>query len=202
MKTYPSISGKVKLAIGNHVFGFFKYDGSNIRAEWSKKAGFYKFGSRRQLLSESQGTIFTSKELFLNKYGPELDKIFRQRGYDRAIAYFEFFGPNSKYGFHSDDDTHDVVLFDVAPYKRGMLSPRDFLDIFGHLDIPEVLFWGFLTDSDVQAVRNGLLGSAEGIVFKWAHKKQTQMIKIKTRDWLDGLKTFCEGDPKLFERLK
>jgi len=44
MKSYPSIPGKHTNGIPLTVFD--KLDGSNIRAEWSKKRGFYKFGTR------------------------------------------------------------------------------------------------------------------------------------------------------------
>jgi hypothetical protein len=43
MKTYPSISRDI---VGQPIYAFDKLDGSNIRAEWSKKNGFHKFGSR------------------------------------------------------------------------------------------------------------------------------------------------------------
>ena len=44
MKSYASISSSKKdFPIGENVFVFEKLDGSLIRAEWSKKEGFYKY---------------------------------------------------------------------------------------------------------------------------------------------------------------
>lgn len=51
MKQYPSIpSGIIK---NKSFFCFQKIDGSNIRVEWTKKNGLYKFGTRRRLLDET-----------------------------------------------------------------------------------------------------------------------------------------------------
>ena len=51
MKEYPSIPYRIHGDLDIIAFG--KYDGSNIRAEWSQKKGFYKFGTRKRLLDES-----------------------------------------------------------------------------------------------------------------------------------------------------
>lgn len=52
MKDYPSIPGSSK-APQLPCIAFKKYDGSNIRAEWSKKRGWYKFGTRTQLIDKT-----------------------------------------------------------------------------------------------------------------------------------------------------
>ena len=46
MKQYPSIPGLKELEKlkGRKIYVFDKIDGSNIRAEWNPKKGFYKFG--------------------------------------------------------------------------------------------------------------------------------------------------------------
>ena len=50
MKTYPSIDRDVRNIF---VYAFDKIDGSNIRAEWTPKKGFDKFGSRNCLMDAS-----------------------------------------------------------------------------------------------------------------------------------------------------
>lgn len=50
MKYYPSITKEIRHDI--YIYAFDKLDGSNIRAEWNSKRGFYKFGTRNQLMDE------------------------------------------------------------------------------------------------------------------------------------------------------
>lgn len=68
MKEYPSIptlptQGSSSFAHWkrnnnmSEIYAFDKIDGSNIRAEWSSKRGFYKFGSRNRLLGSDQPII-------------------------------------------------------------------------------------------------------------------------------------------------
>ena len=51
MKSYRSIPFANKIPENETFYVFDKLDGSNIRAEWNPKKGFYKFGSRSQLLT-------------------------------------------------------------------------------------------------------------------------------------------------------
>ena len=50
MDKYPKISGKTKDFPLKSAYAFVKYDGSNIRATWNKKQGFFKFGTRSHLI--------------------------------------------------------------------------------------------------------------------------------------------------------
>ena len=61
LKKYPSISQKIRY--GYEVYAFDKIDGSQIRAEWDKKLGFHKFGSRKRLLGEDQQYLYEAIEL-------------------------------------------------------------------------------------------------------------------------------------------
>ena len=61
MKAYPTIPREVIRSMS--IYAFAKLDGSNIRAEWSRKKGFYKFGSRKRLLGTDQNTIPEAEEL-------------------------------------------------------------------------------------------------------------------------------------------
>ena len=49
------------------VIGFNKLDGSNIRAEWNKKRGFYKFGSRNVMIDESSEQFGLAVKIFKEK---------------------------------------------------------------------------------------------------------------------------------------
>lgn len=55
MKQYPSINGQISYEFPVYVWD--KLDGSNIRAEWSKKNGFYKFGTRERLLDSTDKVL-------------------------------------------------------------------------------------------------------------------------------------------------
>jgi hypothetical protein len=54
MYRYPEIDGPSK-APHEHCLAFDKLDGSNMRFEWSPKRGWYKFGSRGQLIDPHRG---------------------------------------------------------------------------------------------------------------------------------------------------
>lgn len=55
MKQYPSIShDPVK---GSPFYVFDKLDGSNMRVEWHPKKGFWKFGSKTQLVDPKSSPL-------------------------------------------------------------------------------------------------------------------------------------------------
>ena len=202
MKSYPSITAKLNSEIS--IYAFDKLDGSNIRAEWTKKNGFHKFGSRNRLLGEDQGVIYKAQNLILEKYADDLEKKFKDQRYQQALCFFEFLGPKSFAGVHEEDDTHDVVLFDVNPYKKGIMSPADFIKEYGHLHIPNLVYRGNANEPFYEAVRHGKLDGVthEGVVCKGVRSNQTIMFKVKSLSWLKELMQFCNGDEELFNRLK
>jgi len=91
MKTYPSIPKEISI---KPIYAFDKLDGSNIRAEWSKKRGFYKFGTRRKLLDPNE-EVFGCAILIQERYSEHLSKIFREKRWNKAIAFFELHAPDS-----------------------------------------------------------------------------------------------------------
>lgn len=203
MKSYPSIPRKVNFEL--KYIAFDKLDGSNIRAEWSKKKGFYKFGSRTQLLSEQQTALYPSIDLIKDKYENDVATMFKNMGQDRGICFFEYFGPNSFAGSHSDPvEDMDAVLIDVNPYKRGIIPAEEFLEVTQGMHVPDVLHRGILDWDFVDSVKDSTLPgmTLEGVVVKAIGKKHNAMAKIKSRKWLDMLKDYCDNDPKLFNRLK
>jgi hypothetical protein len=202
MKSYPSIPTKINSEIS--IYAFDKLDGSNIRAEWDKKKGFWKFGSRNRLLGEDQGVIYKAKDLILERYADDLAEVFKEKRYQKAIAFFEFVGPQTFAGTHVEDDAHNVVLFDVNPFKKGVLAPADFIKEYGHLKTPRVVYRGKANQELYDSVKQGTLEGVtdEGVVCKGVRSRQTVMFKIKSDDWLQRLMKHCCGDINRFNRLK
>jgi len=201
MKTYPSITKNIRNDI--YIYAFDKLDGNNIRAEWNSKRGFYKFGSRTQLIDESSKQLGKSIGLIHDKYEKDLTEIFNDNKWKDAICFFEYHGPNSFAGQHIDTESQTVTLIDVNPYKKGILEPKEFIKTFKHQDIPRVLYEGHVNSIFVDEVKQSNLDGMtyEGCVCKGIDKKQLVMFKIKSNAWLDKLKLFCNGDINLFAKL-
>lgn len=201
MKSYPSISKNIQKGLS--IYAFAKIDGSNIRAEWSRKRGFYKFGSRNRLLGQDQPIIFKSQEIITNHWSDDLSKIFIKNKWENVICFFEFAGPNSFAGNHQESDDHSVFLIDVNPYKKGILPPKDFLNNFDKLNIAPILYHGTCNEEFVSSVKNGTLNNMplEGVVCKAKGKNSPIMFKIKSIAWIDKLKSYCGNDTDKFNRL-
>ena|ERR1041385_4988488 len=198
MKQYPHINYYPKGIIGAPVYAFDKLDGSNIRAEWSKKRGWYKFGSKTQMIDENNAQFGLAVKLFKSKYAEPLSLIFKgNENYRYAqafVVYFEYFGPNSYFGYHPPEDISnmDVVLFDIDQYKRGLIPAREFVDNFGHLHIPRIIYIGNMNQDFIERVKNNEFNLKEGVICKGIRRTKGRdlvwMVKIKTSDWLDKLK--------------
>lgn len=204
MKSYPSII-KTKTAPLNHIFAFDKLDGSNIRAEWSRKnKTFVKFGSRTQLIDKSSPILGEAIDLILETYGEELNKRFTDAKWQKAICFFEFFGPNSFAGQHKESDIKKTVLFDING-PQGLLLPSDFLKMSRYLETAPVIYEGPFSRDLITSVENGTLPKMtfEGIVAKanTGSPGLPWMTKVKNKAWLNKLKEFCEGDESLFKKL-
>jgi hypothetical protein len=203
VKTYPTIPSAVQH--GTYVYVFDKLDGSQIRAEWTRKKGWAKFGRRGGLLDDSYPLLSQEAPvLFMDKYAEALEKVFRKQRWDKAVVFCEFWGPNSFAGNH-EDETHDVTLFDVAFDKKGLLEPRKFLKIFGHLDHSTLLAQGNFTKEMQRQVTEGTLPGMtfEGVVAKGAYVSPGRplMFKWKSAAWLDRLKDYCGENETLFRQL-
>ena len=201
MKRYPSIDKIIRYDV--HVFVQPKYDGNNIRAEWNSKRGFYKFGSRTQLIDENTKPLGKSISIIRDKYEEDLTMVFKENKWRDVICFFEYHGPNSFAGQHVESEIQTVTLFDVNPYKRGIMEPREFIKTFSHLDIPAVLFEGRVNSAFVDKVKNSTLNGMtfEGCVCKGSDNGKLVMFKIKSKAWLNKLKEYCKGDINLFEKL-
>lgn len=191
MKQYPKIDHYNKGPFGQNCYAFYKLDGSNFRAEWSRKRGWYKYGTRNVMIDRNTPLFGESIDIFLNKYGQSLDDIFRQE-YKKVhsfVIFGEFLGPNSFAGKHIDEDPKDIILFDVSQYKRGFLPPDEFVNVFGHLDIPKIVYKGVYDQELINNVRNNKFSLEEGVICKGVIKTKKDGIvvwsnKIKTNDWI------------------
>jgi hypothetical protein len=158
MKQYPHIEYWNQCKFGSTIWGFDKIDGSNIRAEWSKKRGFYKFGTKQLMIDACHPQFGEAVTLFLNKYNEGLSKIFTDDKYYRNIQNFvvfsEYFGEDSFAGYHIPEDKKDILLFDISLYKKGWVKPKDFINDFGHLGIPMLKKVWSLRGQDKQKVTN------------------------------------------------
>jgi hypothetical protein len=176
MKQYKTIKSWKHGHFGKKCVGFDKLDGSNIRAEWSRKRykkgegfnGWYKFGTRNQIIDETHEYFGNAVTIFVEKYAEDLARVFtnnkQYRNIQSFVVFGEYIGENSFAGLHVDaKEDMDIVLFDVAFHKKGIISPYEFLDNFGHLDIPDVIYDGNYNKQLVFDVRDGKYDLKEGI---------------------------------------
>lgn len=203
VKTYPSIA----YANESHlpIVAFDKLDGSNIRAEWTSKKGWHKFGTRNRLVDVTDPIFGQAPGLIETKYGQSLGRTLFHAGFERAMCFFELWGPSSFAGMHDLKEELTVTLFDIAPFKRGILEPDAYLKLVnntdhGPLDHAKVLYEGVVTPEFIESVRASTLPGMtfEGIVCKAKNDKKTMMpvmFKQKSRAWLDKLDAYC-GDNK------
>jgi hypothetical protein len=184
MKSYPSIP---HITVANNLpcIAFDKLDGSNLRFEYSRKRGWYKYGTRTRLFDRSDKIFGQAVQIFLDKYGQSL-----AGRWNNFIAYGEYLGPHSFAGHHRPSDKMDVVLFDVNIHKKGLLSQWDFRKLFGHIHIPRIVYEGKLSQDFIDDVRAGCYNVNEGVVIKGGQGHDLWMGKVKTRAYLDKLKLF------------
>ena len=205
MKHYPSITKEVYHNVD--IFAFDKLDGSQIRAEWNSKRGFYKFGSKNQLIDASTKPWGMAVKIINEKYLDGLTAVFKEHGWKDTICFFELWGPSSFAGTHDFKEPLTCTLFDVNPYKRGILEPKEFIEFFGHLDVPAVLYHGPITVDLFDKIKQSTLPGMtfEGVVCKGASQTAQClpiMFKVKSKAWLERLHAYCKDNDKLFAMLE
>ena len=194
MKTYPKIDYFTEGFFGDTVWAFDKLDGSNLRMEWNRKRGWYKFGTRTQMISVNDSNFGQSIPIFMDKYSNDLGKVFKSEysNVENIVVFCEFVGENSFAGQHVIEDVKDVVLFDVNLYKKGFIHPKDFIDNFGHLHIPKLIYKGEYNNDLIRNVRDNIWNLKEGVICKGSRKTKGDqvvwMTKIKTNEWLKKIK--------------
>lgn len=203
MKDYPSISAEVR---GGSFYVFDKLDGSNVRAEWDRKKGFWKFGKRNGLIDDSNPHLTKVPDLILAKHAEPLGRILHEQRAQRAVVFFEFWGPRSFAGQHHAGDEHSATIIDVAVDNRGFLLPREFLKLLGGLDHAALLHHGPVGHI-AELVRGGTLPGMtfEGVVCKsesYDRPGRPAMFKIKNQAWYARLREHCGDDDALFARLR
>jgi len=203
VKDYPTIEGPSK-APKEAGIAFEKYDGSNLRFEWTKKKGWHKFGTRNRLFDETDETFGEAIATFKETFASDLEAIFKKeyRDAQEITVFCEFFGENSFAGQHKKE-LHKLVLFDVEVFKYGFVSPRDFVNIFCKQlgdKAAKVIYEGNLNEIFIKDVRTGKYPVWEGVVFKGGSKHKLWRAKIKTNAYLaklmevykDGWKSYWE----------
>lgn len=210
MKQYPRIDYHNKGIFGNRVVGFFKYDGSNLRFEWNRKSRWFKYGSRNVTIDRSNDQFGKGIDIFLNKYGDDLERVFesKYKKVENFVVFGEFLGENSFAGQHLESDIKDIIIFDINQYKRGLINPFEFVENFGHLHIPEIVYEGryteeLISDVNLNKLKYGKL--KEGIIAKGMYrnksgKEEPWQVKIKTNDWLLQVKSKF-GEKYLLDEL-
>lgn len=179
MLQYPSINGSAKAPLNTSCIAFYKYDGSNLRWEWSPKKGWNKFGTRRQMFDHNTPLYHQAIPIFMEKIADELVYLVKQqnKSIERITAFTEFFGPNSFAGSHDEKEQKELKLLDVFLFKKGFIPPRQFVKMFGEKEYaPEIIYEGNLNKQFIMDVRSGKYPVDEGVICKG----DDFMVKIKT----------------------
>ena len=204
MKSYSSIGGDI--VKGVPYYATQKFDGSGLRGAYSKKKGFHLFGSRTQLIDETN-PLGKGIGLFKAKYEQKLIDIFKANQITDAVCFYEFFGPSSFAGVHDFAEVgHDVVLFDINVHKKGMLHPKEFYKLMRDVPVAEVLYHGNITEDFIESVRNSTLEGMpfEGVVCKGSPLKNgypPHFCKLKSDAWIAKVKSLYFDPDKLKELL-
>lgn len=197
MITYPSFDANIIKS--RDCYFYDKLDGQHVRAEFSMKRGFYKFGSKEVLIGPDIDNPFLKQapELFLTKYADEIMRVAVKNRLDRGTAVVELFGPNTFAGIHQPDDQLDVVLIDFHAYGLGWLPPKRFERWFKDLHKARLLHIGKASVPFIESVQNGTLEGMtfEGVVGKCPHSAKSDynlMFKIKNHAWYSRLREFAK----------
>ena len=206
MKQYPKIQHYNFGPIGQKCYAFDKLDGSSMRFEWGKKRGFYKYGTRNVMIDKNTPVFNEAIQIFLDKYAKDLDDIFRKKykSVENFVVFGEFFGESSFAGKHMEEDKKDIIIFDINMYKKGFLPPDEFIEKFGHLDIPNIIYKGIYDYDLIKDIKNSK-DLSEGVVCKGVIKTKKDgdevwRTKIKTNNWINRVREIY-GQKALLEEF-
>lgn len=189
MKEYPSISRNFR---SFEAYVFDKLDGSNLRFEWSKKQGWNKFGTRHRLFDETDPMFAPAIPLFMESLSEPLTRLAKDSRWEKLIVFAEFCGPSSFAGYHDAVEPKTLTVFDINPYKQGIMGPRDFLKAVAPI-VPTPKFFGVMnwTRGFVDRIWEGQLEGVtfEGVIGKAGTRHELIMAKAKSRVWIDKVKS-------------
>lgn len=196
MKSYPSIMRVDPNGCDQEFYTFDKLDGSNLRFEWSRKTGWYKFGTRKRLIDKNDPTFAPAIPLFMETLADPLAEIAHNNKWINIVAFAEFWGKKSLAGRHIADDPKFLTLFDVSIYRHGMLGPKEFLEYFKYLNIPNFIgikkwdreFVRKVKASEIKGI------TLEGVCGKSGYYDNLTLVKCKTQKWLDEIKRLYSED--------
>lgn len=199
MLSYPSIPSYKQTIIGEPCISFYKFDGSNLRFEWSPKKGWYKYGTRNHLFDQTNTTYNQAIPYFQDVMANDIvNKVVEDQGRkpERIVVFAEFFGPSSFAGWHDETEEKQLKLFDVSVFKKGFYPAKQFVKLFGEFPYTaHVVYEGNMNYSFINDVRIGRYPVVEGVVCKgidWA-------CKIKTESWIEKLKGKFGNDWNKYE---
>ncbi len=191
MKQYPSILRDNKnFLTGSQAWLFDKLDGSNRRFEWDQKRGWHLFGTRTQLLKPNHPWLGSAIPMFLTQWAVPLENVARTQKWQNITAFCEFWGANSFAGLHRAEDPKHLTLIDIHVYKKGLIAPTQFLDLFSGFEIARFLGVRTMSRDLIEEVETGQLEgmSFEGVIAKAGSGHVRVMQKIKTQAWIDRVK--------------
>lgn len=187
MKSYPSIP-QFDLAAdsGMRLHTFAKLDGSNLRFEWSAKRGWYKVGTRDQLLDSNNPVFAPALPIFQCDLAEPLERLARAQRWLALVCFCEYWGEHSFAGQHDPADEMRLSVIDLSPYKVGILGPERFLRLTDGLPVAPYLGERVWNERFALEVRAGELSgmSFEGVVGKAGDRHQIQMRKLKSTAWV------------------
>jgi hypothetical protein len=189
MKQYPSIPYWNDKMLGRNCIAFDKLDGNNIRLEWSKSKKWYKFGTKTQLIDSTTPIYGNAIHKFMGKYSEGLERIFKDK-YPKIpnfVVFCEYWGEKSFSGKHVEGDDMNITLIDVNGYKKGQLPVLEFLNNFGVLDIPKVIYYDRLNNNFINDIKLNRYNLSEGVICREISDKW--VCKVKTDEWLKKVKS-------------
>jgi len=188
MKEYPSIQTGCVQRFRAHIFD--KLDGSNLRFEWTKKRGWFKYGTRTRLFDETDPVFGGAIAMFDNGLAAPIADVAKRERWEKVVVFAEFHGQHSFAGIHLPEDPKSLTLFDVSPLRKGILPPAEFMKLFENLEIPKFLGIENWNREYADKVRNGEVEGVtfEGVVAKGVVNRKLIMEKAKTRAWIEKVK--------------
>jgi len=191
MKQYPKLYYYQPELIGKEIIAFDKLDGQSMRFEANFNRGFYKFGSRTQMVDHRDEQFGEAVGVFKEKYAENLmytfGRKYNQNRHASFTVFAEWVGDNSFAGRHVIGEEKDLVIFDVWIHQKGFVKPQKFIDNFGHLNIPKIIYEGDMDDEFIHNIQINTFNLKEGVIAKEIDGEF--MCKVKTREWLTKIRT-------------